>query len=498
MNTYQIKVNQFDGGISDDVLEQSNGVFAESRMFDVFSRKHQLIPFPSFQDYKTVDGGKDLTDYSPTLLAQIKTGERDRKLFCLAETGTNVTQVMETTRFVNAWSLSATGTGTVGTRNTDCFIHYHDALYGWRDSQHVWEHGGLETNPSARTFDNTASSVASAYGNACQGVVGIDDALYMPYDNKLLKNDNGVYDTNTLAVPSDKYISSVDNWTKYLAIAAKPKIAEVGRSNLFTYDFSSDDVTDVVDWGEGNLEVVGNLNNSIIGVSEVNRGGDRNGWVMVKAWDGGSVKTIKEIELTGRGTLTNYNVKGLRQITDGRMLFAIDDGTTSSKHTGIWVVKKTTSGFSVAMEKRINPCWDLYGFRSVSGLMHMTGIINGTDYFSKQQTATTYSDTSTWISQRYAGNYHGVENEFLRGYVAFPALSSGEKVKVEYRLNSTSSTAWTLMDSVTGGGGSLIDFTRATGGNVGSFYNIQFKLTSTGGARINELYCKFNELTPSA
>src|SRR5690242_14624949 len=64
MKIITLKIDKFNGGMSDDVREQANGVFTITRNFDIFTNERRLSPYRDTIANDTITGtSSDMTSF---------------------------------------------------------------------------------------------------------------------------------------------------------------------------------------------------------------------------------------------------------------------------------------------------------------------------------------------------------------------------------------------------------------------------------------------------
>ena len=69
-------------------------------------------------------------------------------------------------------------------------------------------------------------------------------------------------------VPSNFKITSLANYGNYLAIGCAPISTYNGRSKVFLWNLSSDLFQEAIDWGEGELRVLENIEGYLVGITD--------------------------------------------------------------------------------------------------------------------------------------------------------------------------------------------------------------------------------------
>src|SRR3990167_6687379 len=359
------RISRFDGGISNDPREATPNKGSLIKHFDIFSNPFRLTPFRSTEaDTSTSVSSTDLEQYR---VQDYQLG-LDGKLYGLGRAaGSAVPKVFsKADPTTGNWTIEATAQGT-GALIRGCFIEWQSAWWMFSGTTNVsrWVIGS--------TFTNAQGTVATITSVA-QGVVGADNNLYLPYNNRLARvNASGVVSDNVApAIPSDMRITSVSRYGTYLAIGCAYGTSNItisaGRSQVFIWDMTSSTFSDILDFGEGALRVLGNIEGFIVGVSDkylTSTLGLTRGSMVVRMWNGGVPRVVKEIvsnqTVTADATAfpntvtrfpRNVVIKNNNMYWVASVPFGLSTSTESTFHLGIWVFgrKNENSNFALAVD----------------------------------------------------------------------------------------------------------------------------------------------------
>lgn len=492
-------IDKFYGGISDDVRQQTNGTFFLSKHFDVLRSPGVITPYETMVADTSISGtNTSITNYAPENFVYV-----NGAIFAAGRVtaGNGKLRILEkTTAYASSegnWTLSASSSQTgTGEPQRSSFAHYKDYLFGVRASAtlnkaNVWKYGALSTG--VRALNETLggadvlslTNTALADATAATPCVGPDDNLYIPYENKLARVDQSFNITaEILTLPSIYTITSLTVFQNYLAIACRPSLNTSSYpSMVFLYDPNGtgefDDLKEKIDWGYGNLNVLETIDGVLVGVSS-SSGFNRN-VTTIKTYSGGAVNTIKTLPYTGS---TFFKAK-----EDGRLYFAL----TENSNTGIWVVGRVGSEYpwSVTCAVNVNGSTNvssLYGFTFVGRYLYASHNVATETSVSKFDSNGTYTDESFILTQKYNGGDITALKSLVRVALGMDPLPSGGSISLDYRVDYTSSQSdvgWTNIFTET----TLRKISReaviieSTGMNFPNFYEIQFRIRSTGGAK---------------
>ena len=265
---HRVEINRFDGGMTDDLRSNIPSQFGMSKHFDVFSSPNRLTPYRSTEaDTSTSVSSTDLEQYR---VQDFQLG-LDGKLYGLGRAAASAVPKVfsKADPTTGNWTIESTAEGTSALIR-GCFIEWQSAWWMFSGTTNVskWVIGSTFTNTVTGALGATITSVA-------QGVVGSDNNLYLFYNNRVVKVSSAsvVTDNVMTQIPSDMRIVSACRYGSYIAIGCAYGTSNItkpsGRSQVFIWDMVTDTtVSDVIDWGEGALRVLGNVEGRVVGVSD--------------------------------------------------------------------------------------------------------------------------------------------------------------------------------------------------------------------------------------
>lgn len=487
-----IKIDSFNRGISDDVRIQENGVFSESKHFDILTNPKRLTPYREQEvEYDIADTSSNLTEFRISNFLY-----SNSKLWALGQknSGSALIRILEREFGSDTWSLSGTATQTdTGVPNTNTFIEYKNNIYGIKpgtaNQARIWRYGDISTGARAiSTTVTNLTTIDSSLTYAAQGIIGKDDNLYIPYENKLVRYNGTTWAEAVLTLPAGEYITSLTNWGNYIAIATVPRITYGGVSRVYFWDLVSPDVSEVIDWGEEPLYIIESLFNTLVGISVVSGGSSlvTNPRTTIKTYSGGGVTTIKELPYYGLGYIKAK--KG------DKLYFKLSDGT----ETGLWCVgrKNSEQPISVYFDRRIGGNVNvstLNSFYFVSDKLFTS--YNSTCTISATKiSGASYSTTASYVTQKLTGDDPSKVKAIRVITLTYPALPSAGVITCKYRVNEE--TAWTTIFSDTTDNSISHEAVNieSTGRPFNDFKEMQIKVESTGGAELTSIKVQYEEL----
>lgn len=497
----QIIVQRFDGGIADDTREQASNKVAIVKHFDIYSNPFRLSPHASTEAATTV--GADATGLKQYDVRKFQYAS-DGNLYGLgiqpgATTRTKILKNADAT--AETWTAPATAES--GLNNSaawrDCFIEWQGAF---------WMFGGTTSVSKwvlASTFTDTVASLGTTITHVAQGVIGKDNNLYMFYNNIVVRvNPAGSVTDNVLTLPSNGRITNACMYGNTMAIAwaSGTTLGTGGYSRLYLWDMVSADVSEMIEWGEGQLMVIGNLEGRVIGVTDLNMSsslGRNQGSVVISSYSGGSPSIIKQIRTTATTTLGKLKrdvvIKGNKMYWVMALPFYDSTSTVTTHHIGIWSFGRNSASYDYALsldytEPNLETSnWVIGSFGNAGNYWWINHSVDGS--VTKTNDQATYTTTSYFDTVKYNG---GDVNKLKRlvGVAVSKASTTGQVV-LKYKTETDSSFV-TMHTMATGTAVSqeLISIV-STGKNLPEFHEIQFRVESTGGAEITGLKFVYEE-----
>lgn len=440
MAIIETKINRFDGGMTNLIRRKEKRFSRILNHFNISTDGMRMIPNLSME----ADGSAGNTEKLVRFLAV------NGKQYGLGVvSGTTKAKIFERASLpAGAWGESTTGEDSNTGRKETLFVAYENQskIYGAR-SNNIWSY-----NYSTNTF--TTADLAVNHTTMEQGLVhSKDDILYIPYDNKIAKNNAGSWTAAAVTLPTNYVITSICEYGNYIAIACKP----VNSNNfgnpsvvyLWDRDASLTTLSEKIDWGVGELLVLEELEGYLIGVtSQAFSAAFTHPKVIFKYWNGGA--TAKQfLEITASTTATTGHIIG-KQKTNKRLLFAMDLTINSVRYDGVWSIGRNEIGeFSLSLDYLANndtaittPVFK--GFHLMGDYVTIayttagTYVINRTNDDSPSDYATA---TSVYESLIFNDGDSAKTKKLLGATVIFEPLPAAGVVRLFYKKNEESS--WT-------------------------------------------------------
>lgn len=491
-----ITIQNFDGGMAEDIYGGGQGEFSIAKHFDILTYPNRLYPYRGMS-----------SDTAGTGIGKIIVGT-DGNFYGVGTVSGFPTVGALYTRSSGAW---VEGIGNLGdTVNYNLLVEYHNS-----SGARKFIYAG---NNQLGIFDTALASGAAealTFTNICQGFVHPkDDVLYIGYDNKIATNNNGTWTKPALTLPANYRVTSLTNYGNYLAIACCPSnggVDKPGNSVVYLWDRNSAFTTlsEVVDWGSGSLQVINNLDGVLIGISDTGAATATTldfDSIQIKAYTGGSPQLIKEIPTIKQTTTTPDAVINPRVnfIYRGKLYFSINiqSGSTSPSYYGLWTIGKSkrTGRYAVTMERVATTG------NTETGVL--AAAISG-DVASICHTAAgtlTYTNTGSSIGDQWTATslFESLVNPEMPAMdkvrqkqlaavaVHYLPLTSAGQVVAKYRVDGGS---WTTIFTETTDGVVVTERTMdAAGTQFTAGRNYEFRIESTGNAHITGFTYKYDTL----
>lgn len=455
-----------------DIRDDSIGAVKLLKHFDILTRPKSLTPFHSQVNGDSSASTNKMADF--LYYNSIIYGRG-------VVSGTAKAQVNTKSDFTSAtWGAQGHNAAGSGTAVEGVFVEYHGYSYGFNSDGSVWKNdlaGGVAWNDSITTIGSSAVKGSIA---AC--VHSKDDCLYMATANVIGRNNNGSWTANALTLPARYLVTSMCEYGNYLAIACKPVYSGKSVVYLWDRDSSLTTVSEVIDFGLGNLQVIEQFEGQLIGVSvRQDVFTSLQTKLVFRVYSGGSAIVFKEmLASTTVGLQLVYGQK----LNANRLYFLAGLTIDGTLHNGVWGIGKNQYGRLVVwFDKLVNndtaiDSGGLVGFFMVGDFTFISYTASG-NYSLTQTSSNTnaYSGSSiieTVINPNMPLIDRTKNKQVMVTAVSFDPIPSGGQIICKYKVDGGS---WTTI------------FTETTQGRVVKEKTVksvlgrefQFRIESTGG-----------------
>lgn len=333
---------------------------------------------------------------------------------------------------------------------------------------------------------NTSATISSV----AQGLIAKDDNGYIFYNNIVVRiYPSGTVQDQALKLPTNLKITSACNFGNYMAIGCSPTSIYNGVSKVFLWNLYSPDVQEVIDWGEGELRVLENVEGMLVGITDRylnNATGAGRGSLIIQGYAGGSPQVLKEVftEKLNSITMPNYKV-----VKNNRVFFTakIMTNTAGTEYNeGIWSFgrKNATYPYSLSLDyisENISTA-GIQAFGSAGNFFFIAH--SGDGSVDKTNDAATYAFTSILETQVLNFGSTELDKRLDSFKVSARKLASGESIVLKYKVDNA--TSWTTIGTWDTDNELSHTFLREelAGVDFKSGREFKFQINSTGGAEI--------------
>src|SRR3990167_713630 len=470
--------------------------------FDIYSDPNRLIPYRSTEaELDSVSAANLGASY----LRNFQLG-KNGVMYALGQTGTLAQVFQKTLPASGTWGIAATAVASA------TFTVIYGAFIEWGTTAAFYmftKTATLSKWTIGSTFTDVVLSLGATITSVAQGVIGADDNLYMFYNNRVVRVSNaGVATDDVLTnLPSDMRIVSACRYGTYIAIGmaygTSATAIPSGVSKVFLWDMvTTTTVSDVLDWGEGALRVLGNVEGRLVGVSDkylTNPISLSQGSMVVRMWAGGTPQVFKEVVANqlvtaDSGTYANVVTRFPRDVVikDNKMYwvasvpFGASTSTESTYHLGIWAFgrKDRNSDFSLSLDY-IEEAVDTakYYINSFGNAGNYWFISHGdAGLVHKTDDAANYTHTSAYETERFGD---GKQTYKLVGVtVMTDFLPTAGQVVLKYKADAETSFTTIFTNTTDNSIRHTAVNIESSGANLPQFKHLRLRAESTGGAVI--------------
>ena len=405
----KVTIDIFDRAIQNDPRSVVNGAARFVTNFDVLTDPHRIRPYPSAESGDVSSGDQKIQNFAigdkPATIGTfviyglgVVTGTDRANIFFKEVKIATSNDLADAT-----WSVASGGADDTNDTKFDLFVYYKKTkkLYGARSGgQFIWSY-----DVDGVTFNKTEKDLGATNTNIGQGLVhSKDDIMYFPAGNVIWKNNNGVF-TAALTLPEHFKVTSIAESGNNLLIACEPISGETpgfGGSALFVWDTTSTTWNERASWGDERLQVIGEINGVIVGISTATgvTWFDRR---LVFKYLLGS-QAIQFAELTSTSNFQTALISGLKQIHNNRLQFLFGMTINGTYRPGVWSVGGVPGNFTIMQERSLDNDTafsidtNLRSFIYVGDYLFQSYDITGTFSMSKTVDGATFNATSIWES----------------------------------------------------------------------------------------------------
>lgn len=446
---YKETIDLFYGGVSDDPRIQKAEIFQIAQHFDIWTNPKKLAPYRQMvADVDATAKGYKIDGFAYENSGLYGVGRSS------GGTNNKIYQKPVFSAVSGTWAAAPSGTASSanGFGHVLC-ITYHDRLYVDAGLQ-IDSYGTLD--PSG-TYTNDAYTPGGVV--ACQGIITTDDLLIVPTTFELaVKDGKGSGPTDKwsvmLTLPDNRQILDLCEWGNFVAVATHPGGGynpQIG-SKVALWDKANVDVYSWIDWGEGDLRILDDLEGTLIGVStsgQTNDEGSIKPKLTIRQYTGGNEAQVL-FELEGDEGEAFSVSSNLAKFKDGnRLIFGLNitkDGQTYYQLASVGR-KSAAYPWSFTLDRLVdnqNAITEIDATFKLSQTVFVA--FNGDGSINRTDDTATYT-TATYISQIITGDSkvqdaHRRFKQLLMAGVLTTPLTTGQSVSLSYRTDGGS---WKLI-----------------------------------------------------
>ena len=485
-------INRFDGGIAEDVRTTSTNQCASSVNFDTQTNPHKLIPYSD--PVAETHAGGTTTDYNITDVAVVNVSSvptiYSLGRYASGNADSTIFKKNSTSDITASWATYVATNSNDQTPGT--LVEYKDKLYfvGGGATLHSF------TAPSTITAITTSSGPYTTNFAPKPFVHPIDYTLYWAVANKLYKYDGVTYTTVgngiTHTFEDNFEISSLTSWGSYLAIGGR-YVSRTRRSLVYLSNriIPNDGVQQVIDWGEGSLVAIENIDGYLVGVSYTEDVGSYSSTtsykLYIKVYAGGEVQTVKEIQTNRSDEIKIWKAKNGKKLYFGydtdRSLYCV-----GRNRAGEWFV--VGDRYYTPTGSYITGTFNGVSFiGDIAFISYQDGGTTG--YLVRQGTSSTYSLTSyyeTTVNPNMDVSHRTLRKKLKNIRVSYTVNSANGTIGIGLRQDSQTASYTSVISETKSSTGEYVTHadmnTDGTGFDEG--YELQFQLSSTGNVSIKQ------------
>jgi len=491
----ETKIDSWGGGIKNDPRDPKENTCQVVTNFDLITNPRKLT---QYRDSESGDSSPT-TSQKQNFCIGYWTATPSWRLFSLGvKSGAGTAEILmkglttsSSDLSDSGWSTPANNQSSSGATNFNLFTYYHQTgkIYGARANRYIWEF----TPDGSTAWADSKYDYGSTFTNLTDGIIhSKDDIMYFGIDNEIIKNNNGTF-SKPLTLPTHLKITSLSEYGNFLAIACSP-LSGLGNSIVYLWDRDSSLTTlsESIDFGEGELKIIEQVDGILMGISisgnSTTRFGDR---VIFRYYAGGAEAVQFQELISDSSGITLLPIA--KQKIDNRLYFMLSAYINGAQRDGVWSVGREGGDFAIAHERTPNNDTALsspilYNFIFVGDYLFQSYNSGGSFALSKTNNTASYTASGIYESKRFDAGDASLKKKLVGATVSTEYLPTAGQVILEYRTDQN--TAWTTI--FTEGTDNSISHSainiESTGASLPQDYKeIEFKIEATGGAEITAL-----------
>jgi len=489
---HTVKIDRFDGGISNDLRTNDHTKFAITEHFDTHTYHLRLKPYRSHE--------ADEQSKTP-LIRKFVAGERTASgtpvLWGLGESSGKPALVFHNiTPETPGWSTPADN-AAANNVNFNFVFYYSNQVFG------------MQTNGDLFSYDTVNATMTdqdqdfSAFTTFAEPVHHpADDRAYFFTDNVVHKLNNTTWSLSVLTLPTNQRIVDATPYGNYLAIACTPKgNSTYARSNivyLWDRDSSLTTISNKIDFGRGTLKYIAELDGRLIAVVDkwVNspEDADRAELVVLGATSASNSATVLN-RIPSIGS-TNVISSLKSKVVEDNILyfpFRLTNGIVSSVRDGIYSVNSRGAiTLEVVEEDLTDDDAVIDGISRLAGFWFIAHDADGS--VERTDDNSNYTYTSIYESLIFDNGDVSINKKLLGVTVTTVPLPTAGQIVLQYRVNEESSWTTIFTNATDNSVRHSAVNIESSGVNFNEYNEVQFRIQSTGNAEITSLKFESEEI----
>lgn len=529
----ETKIDRFDGGIATDARDERTNVARFISNADVFTNPKRVLPYRQSEA-----GDTNATTSRKQNFAFALRSLPDFSIYGLgvvSGTGRPEVEYMDLSNLDGGtWTAPSANQGdTDKTAKFDCWVYYQRVGLIFSFAHQTTVGVRLQAfSPTGTAWDNNAGALGTLGDTntiVAQGLVhSKDDILYLPYDNIIIKNNNGSYTAVALTLPTYFRIASMCEYGDYIAILCV-NTNGVGSSRVFIWDRNETTtiLSESLDAGTGSGMIIEYVDGELIVISQK---GGATGAFPTRT----SVLTIPQNSITGRDKIIFRRLIGNRfvkifeiiadrsggngstsmrrhkQLIDSRLFFQMIVRYNGSVRDGLWSFGRFAPDqpFTLVHEQPSNNNTALTTGDAMRGFIVAGDFVfqsfgsggAGATYNTRKTveiTDTSFSTNTIIETKMYDGSHKGFDASYYKDLVEISVMTDAMvtlgQIILAYQTNvdaDTGSSSWTTIFTNTTDSSlshTAINIESSGGALPKNYKTIAFRILATGGAIVNGL-----------
>jgi len=470
------KITRFSGGISHDVRSSDTRQASMIKHFDVFTNPSKLTPYIDTEANETKS------------LDIVKFIQVNSQMYGFGVSSGAIAKVYKKSGDVltSSWVEDQAVNGA-GARNEKVFFHYKDFIYFWEAGARLTRHGDITGTATNATFQTIS------FTNVAQPVHHpADDIAYFFYDNVVAKLDGASFTDSVLTLPDNLIITDAEPFGNFLAIACKSKEL-TGNSVVFLWDRDSSltTISEKIDWGEGDVAYIANLDGNLVGVSTIADSaftpGEYREQMLIRVYAGEKARLVRKFVATNTIPANGANSKVNKVITNDRLYFWAELTIDGTNQTGIFALD-TNGNLTIDQVEEDADSTGAQGIYKTFGIWWIAHSNDGS--VNRTNDSSSFTFTSTYDTLKLDGGEPETTKKLIAVTVTTEALPTAGQVVLRYKKDEETSFT-ELFTNTTDNSQRQSALNTAAGNNLPEYKDIIFRVESTGGAEITGVYWRY-------